>query len=274
MMSQLTAKNMRDEFPNATIELLAKRVGQRCSNRSCLKPTSGPHTEPSKSISIGVAAHVTAASAGGPRYDQSLTPVERRSPTNGIRLCQSCSKLVDNDEVKYPVSVLREWKEKAEVLAAMMLQSRDLSRSEPPGQSLRPHDIDFAVDDWTMWRHRGNRPGDNVIFVSIWGVGDICYSCKIRLRNRMNFDEELQRLRVEFRQGEEVRFADDSAIGVEEITLPARKWTTLDVSHGLYDRSVFDGSDGVWFTAETVGDNETFSWQLARLDGFLLVEDG
>jgi hypothetical protein len=220
-----------------------------------------------------VAAHITAAAVGGPRYDQKLLLDERRSPSNGIWLCQSCSKLVDNDELKYPVTLLRAWKENAERCAATMLECRNDSLPAPPGQSLGSHDIDFAVDDWTMWRHRGNRPGDSVIFVSVWGDGDIRYSCKIRLRNRLNHDEALHRMRIEFRQGDKVRFADDSAIGVEEVTLPPRKWTTFDVSHGLYNRSVFDGSDGVWFTAETVGDNEKISWQLGRLDVLLLVED-
>jgi len=88
---------MRDDFPKRTIDILAKRVGQRCSNPDCLRPTSGPHTEPSKSVVVGVAAHITAASAGGPRYDAGLSPEQRRSIDNGIWLCQTCAKLVDSD---------------------------------------------------------------------------------------------------------------------------------------------------------------------------------
>jgi hypothetical protein len=97
---------VRDEFPKATIEILAKRVGQRCSNPSCMKRTSGPHTEPTKSVIIGVAAHMTAASSGGPRYDPNLSPNDRRSPLNGIWLCQTCSKLIDSDEAKFSVELL------------------------------------------------------------------------------------------------------------------------------------------------------------------------
>ena len=39
---------------------------------------------------------------GGPRYDASMTPEERKSFENGIWLCQSCSKLIDTDITRYP----------------------------------------------------------------------------------------------------------------------------------------------------------------------------
>lgn len=265
--NELTSITMRHEFPKRTIETLAKRVGYRCSNPSCRQPTSGPHSEDSKSVSIGVAAHITAASAGGPRYDASLPQKERQSIGNGIWLCQSCSKVIDSDEKQYTVSVLKGWKLEAERQASSKLKSRALPPSQLAKKSLGSHDIEFAVEDWKMWRHRGNRPGDAVIFVSRWGDGDIRYSCKIRLRNRLNHDDELHRLRIEFRHGTEVRIADDSAIDQEEITLPPRKWTTLEVNHGLYDWSAFHGSDSVWFSAQTVGDNQTHSWQIAELEG-------
>ena len=42
-------------------------------------------------------AHICAAAQGGPRYDASMTPEERKSFENGIWLCQSCSKLIDTD---------------------------------------------------------------------------------------------------------------------------------------------------------------------------------
>ncbi len=105
---------MRDDFPKAVAETLAKRVGHHCSNPSCRKLTSGPHTEEAKAVNVGVAAHITAASSGGPRYDPFLTPEQRRSVDNGIWLCQTCGKLVDNDEARYPAMQLREWRQKAE----------------------------------------------------------------------------------------------------------------------------------------------------------------
>jgi hypothetical protein len=113
---------MRDDFSLKTKELLAKRVANRCSNPGCRQLTSGPQEDPVKVINIGVAAHITAASADGPRFDPSLTPDERRSVENGIWLCQSCAKLVDNDPIRYKADVLRQWKASAEKSTARELE--------------------------------------------------------------------------------------------------------------------------------------------------------
>jgi hypothetical protein len=115
---------MRDDFSLKTKELLAKRVANRCSNPGCRHLTSGPQEDPTKAVNIGVAAHITAASADGPRFDRSLMPDERRSVENGIWLCQSCAKLVDNDPIRYGADVLRQWKVLAEESAARELESR------------------------------------------------------------------------------------------------------------------------------------------------------
>jgi hypothetical protein len=114
---------MRDDFPKPVVETLAKRVGNRCSNPGCRKRTSGPHTEDDKALNVGVAAHITAASPGGPRYDASLTQEERKGIGNGIWLCQSCAKLVDNDESRYTKALLVKWKQDAEQDALREIES-------------------------------------------------------------------------------------------------------------------------------------------------------
>lgn len=73
-----------------------------------------PQKDPSKALNIGVAAHITAASPGGPRYDTDLLPEERSGPSNGIWLCQNCAKLVDNDSKCFTVELLQQWKSAAE----------------------------------------------------------------------------------------------------------------------------------------------------------------
>jgi len=113
---------MRDDFDLKTKETLAKRVGLRCSNPDCRQLTSGPQEDPTKVLNIGVAAHITAASEGGPRYDPGLTSQERRFVDNGIWLCQNCAKLVDNDVQRYTVALLREWKQTAEEAALREVQ--------------------------------------------------------------------------------------------------------------------------------------------------------
>jgi len=115
---------MRDDFSLKTKELLDKRVANRCSNPGCRQLTSGPQEDPTKFVNIGVAAHITAASVDGPRFDPSLAPDERRSVENGIWLCQSCAKLVDNDLIRYGADVLRQWKVLAEKSAAHELEYR------------------------------------------------------------------------------------------------------------------------------------------------------
>jgi hypothetical protein len=115
---------MRDDFTIQTKELLAKRVAFHCSNPMCRQVTSGPQVDPLKVINIGVAAHITAASPEGPRYDPSLTPKKRRSPDNGIWLCQTCAKLVDNDSIQYNDVLLRQWKSQAEAAATRELERR------------------------------------------------------------------------------------------------------------------------------------------------------
>jgi len=115
---------VRDDFTVSTKEELAKRVGYRCSNPACQQSTSGPQSAPSGTVNIGVAAHITAASPGGPRYDPTLTPEERSAPDNGIWLCQTCAKLVDSDQPGYTVEKLCEWKSRAEAAAARALERR------------------------------------------------------------------------------------------------------------------------------------------------------
>jgi hypothetical protein len=114
---------MRDDFPLSVKDTLAKRVSFRCSKPACRKPTSGPQDDPAKSVNIGVAAHVTAAASDGPRYDAALTSDDRKSALNGIWLCQSCAKLVDNDENRYSVEILRRWKTISESAALRAVES-------------------------------------------------------------------------------------------------------------------------------------------------------
>ncbi|CAD0221302.1 hypothetical protein [Chryseobacterium sp. JV274] len=104
----------RDNFTSKTIDILAKRVSYKCSNPKCKKNTVGPNHSKHKATIVGVAAHITAASPGGPRYNQNLTTEERRDIDNGIWLCVNCSTLIDKDPISYPTKLLEEWKKEAE----------------------------------------------------------------------------------------------------------------------------------------------------------------
>ena len=106
--------NNRDNFPARVREILAERVAYRCARPGCGRLTIGPHSQSDKSLRIGRACHICAASPNGPRYDSRQTPEERISIANGIWLCANCSDLIDKDEGSYPAAVLLDWKERAE----------------------------------------------------------------------------------------------------------------------------------------------------------------
>lgn len=121
---------MRDDFSKQTLDILAKRVGIRCSNPGCRKLTTGPRSKSIQIINIGVGAHITAAAPGGPRFDPNLSNEERTSPNNGIWLCQNCAKLVDNDPDRYPVNILRSWKQSAESVALSEIEGGAVSQNQ------------------------------------------------------------------------------------------------------------------------------------------------
>lgn len=119
----------RDDFRQKTINTLAKRVAYLCSNPSCRIQTVGPEQGGEGTVIVGVAAHITAAAPGGPRYDPSLTREQRRDQSNGIWLCEIHGKQVDADEKQFTVETLRAWKQAAERNAADAITRPQATRS-------------------------------------------------------------------------------------------------------------------------------------------------
>ena len=141
----------RDDFKATTIEVLGKRVAYLCSNPGCRRPTIGPNAQIDKATSIGIAAHITAASIGGPRYDVSLTKLERIHIDNGIWLCSNCAALIDKDEAHFTTDVLRKWKSDAEEESWRKLYGKMETVVQPSG---RPH---IEADLILTTRGRRNR---------------------------------------------------------------------------------------------------------------------
>src|SRR5258708_3857044 len=127
-----------DDFPETTKQALAQRVAYRCSRASCRRPTVGPHSEPDKATRIGEAAHICAASEGGPRFEPSMIPEERRSPENGIWLCANCATEIDKDPQRFPVSLLRQWKIEAEQEAERLLENPSYRQLGVPRPAFAP----------------------------------------------------------------------------------------------------------------------------------------
>lgn len=113
-----------DDFKHDVIQKIAERAGYVCSSPKCRRLTIGPdNLQANKSIKTGVAAHICAASPGGPRYDMSQTPSERQSISNALWLCATCSVLIDkNQGLDYPADHLKKWKKDHEALIKECLE--------------------------------------------------------------------------------------------------------------------------------------------------------
>lgn len=109
-----------DDFTLPTKRLIAARSGFACAYPNCFAPTSGP-AEDGSSVSIGEAAHITAAQPNGPRFDPSLSEEQRRDAENGIWMCRTHAALIDRDVARFTTDLLRDWKYEAEDRAMRML---------------------------------------------------------------------------------------------------------------------------------------------------------
>lgn len=117
-------KAKRHNFPSGVVGKVAERAAYICSNPYCHRVTIGPdQSAENLSIKTGEAAHICAASPGGPRYDMSQSETERKSINNAIWLCGACADLVDkNDGKGYPTEHLRKWKRDHESLMRECLE--------------------------------------------------------------------------------------------------------------------------------------------------------
>jgi tetratricopeptide (TPR) repeat protein len=109
-----------DDFSRYVVQKLADRAGTLCS--SCRRHTKGPSAEHTAAVAnIGRAAHICAASAGGPRFDASMSAEQRSSIQNAIWLCANCHDVIDRDAATYSATRLRDLKQQHETLIAQKL---------------------------------------------------------------------------------------------------------------------------------------------------------
>ncbi len=121
----------------------------RCSNPHCEAETGGPQEDPKKSVNVGVAAHITSASPGGPRFDSELTPEERSGINNAIWLCQNCAKFIDSDVDAHPEHVLRLWRTLAEAEARAYL-GKPRPRPHQSPEQRKAAEISKSKDTYVM----------------------------------------------------------------------------------------------------------------------------
>jgi hypothetical protein len=99
----------RDNFTPYTKQLLGQAVGFNCVRPGCAKPVTAYDSESGSIKSISTAAHDAGAAEGGPRYDASMTPEQRKAYENGALLCPTCARLVDVDVDRFPPGILVMW---------------------------------------------------------------------------------------------------------------------------------------------------------------------
>jgi hypothetical protein len=107
------AKN-RDDFTEGTKRKIGQRAGWLCSFPGCRAFTEGATSDDNGRMSVGTASHICAAAPGGPRYDEKMSPDERRSVTNGIWMCRNHGTAVDSPDSKFTTELLLTWKKDAE----------------------------------------------------------------------------------------------------------------------------------------------------------------
>src|SRR5262245_30932306 len=154
-------RRSRDDFLESTRNHLARSVNYHCSK--CDAPTAGPFSGGGKSITTGQAAHICAAAVGGPRYDASMTPAQRRHYDNGIWLCAAHSPKIDRDWPRYSVEQLRAMKREAEARADANLEDAKTKAD------LRP-----VLDGDVEWRAptvNDTRAGFSGLYHAVFRIG-------------------------------------------------------------------------------------------------------
>lgn len=115
---------MEGRFSASIVSLLAKRAAWHCSNPGCAILTVGPTADDDAVANLGEAAHIHGARPGSARFRREMTDAERAEVTNGIWLCCSCHKRVDDDPVAYPAELLFEWRRQHERAMGLQLGQR------------------------------------------------------------------------------------------------------------------------------------------------------
>ena len=101
----------RANFTPKVRGLIESAAGHQCSFPACNRRTSGPGPTSEYLSNSGYAAHIYAASSGGPRGQGGLSEAELKGAGNGIWLCGRHAKLVDNNKGNaYPPETLHSYK--------------------------------------------------------------------------------------------------------------------------------------------------------------------
>ncbi|RYF61488.1 MAG: hypothetical protein EOO27_01825 [Comamonadaceae bacterium] len=89
--------SLRDRVPHAQEKVVISRSGNKCGYPDCgIELTIDPQSAGDQPKATGKVAHIAAASPGGPRYDETMTPAQRSSADNLIYLCGPHHDAIDS----------------------------------------------------------------------------------------------------------------------------------------------------------------------------------
>ncbi len=160
--------NNRDDFTSFVKLTAAQRVNYICSCPTCHCMTiSASDEDDMKTCNVGEAAHICAAAPGGKRYDSNMTSEERGSIDNCIWLCKVHARMIDRDEKKYTVKLLKEWKKDAEryvqeiVAKSLKIEAEDVEILEMWFEK-------FRIKSWSVFTGKLLRPYSHLMEISVY----------------------------------------------------------------------------------------------------------
>lgn len=146
------------QYKPSTVRRLDILSWNECYTPNCSKKLIA---EDGKTI-VSKICHIEAASKNGPRYNTNMTDDERRAFENLILLCDEHHSMIDNfeNEGKYPVSLLQEWKKSHESItvenkliknpnlltqAINLIANIDLDEGSVPNENTKTFKIDNKI---------------------------------------------------------------------------------------------------------------------------------
>jgi hypothetical protein len=116
----MSRKSARANFPPDVKKALAERVAYHCSFPQCSAATIGPSGEHLKASSkSGRACHIASAALGkgACRRVPTMHVDERKLIDNGIWMCATHADVIDGDETRFTIEMLKTWRRIAETRA-------------------------------------------------------------------------------------------------------------------------------------------------------------
>lgn len=105
---------MSGTIPVRDQKILCTRSGNRCAMPECHKVLVVGKTEDDRESLVAQMAHIKGERSISPRYDASMTDMERNSYDNLILVCDNCHKVIDDQPNSYTVEKLHEIKSQHE----------------------------------------------------------------------------------------------------------------------------------------------------------------